>query len=144
MPHHIEITLHESLVHMAENLPLFAKLSFKNSLLRDLTMTELHTITLIGTLGAPRMSELAEKGHVTQGTMTGMINKLVQKDYVKRMRGATDRRVVRVELTARGRKIDKLHQEHHMNLIEKISGALTRAEQRQMVELIQKIAGALE
>jgi DNA-binding MarR family transcriptional regulator len=131
-------------MHMADNLPLFQKLSFKDSILKDLTMTELHTITLIGRLGAPRMSELAERGRVTQGTMTGMINKLVAKDYVKRMRGAADRRVVRVELTAKGRKIDKLHEEHHMNLIEKISGALTRAEQRQMVELIEKVARVLE
>jgi len=129
---------------MAENLPLFEKLSFKDSLMKDLTMTELHTITLIGRLGAPRMSELAERGRVTQGTMTGMINKLVKKGYAKRMRGAADRRVVRVELTARGRKTDKLHEEHHMNLIKKIAGALTRAEQRQMVKLIEKIARVLE
>jgi DNA-binding MarR family transcriptional regulator len=144
MPHHLEITLHESLVHMAENLPLFEELSFKDSLLKDITMTEVHTITLIGKLGAPKMSELAESAHVTQGTMTGMVNKLVKKEYVKRMRGAADRRVVRVELTTRGRKIDKLHEEHHMSLVEKISGALTRAEQREMVRLMKKVAGTLE
>lgn len=144
MTEHVERTLHESLMQMAENLPMFEKLSFKDSLLKDLTMTEVHTIMLIGRLGWPRMSELAERGSVTQGTMTGVVNKLVDKGYAKRSRGAEDRRVVRVGLTARGRRIDKLHERHHSELIDKIAHALTKSEQRQMVKLIRKIAAVLE
>ena len=139
-----EKNIYESLMQMAENLPLFKMLSFKNSMLRGLTMTEIHTIAIIGKLGSPRMSELAERGRVTQGTMTGMVDKLVGKGYVKRTRAAEDRRVVRVKLTARGRRVDKLHEQHHAELIAKIAGALTDSEQRQMLELIGKIAAVLD
>lgn len=144
MTEHVEKALYEVLLQMAENLPLFKKLDFSDSLPKNLTFTEMHTITLIGRLGAPRMSELAARGHVTQGTMTGMINKLVDKGYVKRTRGTEDRRVVQVRLTARGRQVDKIHEQHHMDLIDKIAHALTKSEQLQMVAMIHKIAAVLE
>jgi DNA-binding MarR family transcriptional regulator len=144
MTEHVEKALYEALLQMAENLPLFQKLSFGDSLPKNLTFTEIHTMTLIGRLGAPRMSELAARGHVTQGTMTGMINKLVDKGYVKRTRGTKDRRVVQVRLTARGRRVDKIHEQHHIGLIDKIAHALTKSEQRQMVKMIHKIAAVLE
>jgi DNA-binding MarR family transcriptional regulator len=144
MTEHVEKALYEALWQMAENLPLFQKLSFGDSMPKDLTFTEMHTMTLIGRLGEPRMSELAARGHVTQGTMTGMINKLVKKGYVKRTRGTKDRRVVKVSLTARGRRVDRIHEQHHLALIDKIAHALTKSEQRQMVKMIQKIAAVLE
>ena len=144
MTEHVEMALYEVLLQMAENLPLFKKLDLSDLLPKNLTFTEMHTMTLIGRLGAPRMSELAARGHVTQGTMTGMINKLVDKGYVKRTRGTKDRRVVQVRLTAEGRRVDKIHEQHHMDLIDKIAHALTKPEQRQVVKIIHKIAEVLE
>jgi DNA-binding MarR family transcriptional regulator len=89
------------------------------------------------------MSELAQRGHVTLGTMTVMINKLVKKGYTKRRRDAKDRRVVHVSLTARGRKIEKLHEEDHRRIIDMIMAVLTESEQKEIIRLIQKIATAL-
>jgi DNA-binding MarR family transcriptional regulator len=130
-------------MQIAENLPLFKQFSFGKGLFKDLTAQEVHTIMLIGRLDAPRMTELAERGHVTQGTMTVMVNKLVRKGYVRRMRDAGDRRVVRVTLTARGRQADKTHIALHKQMIDGILGALTEAEQEQAVQLIRKVVAAL-
>jgi DNA-binding MarR family transcriptional regulator len=68
----------------------------------------------------------------------------VGKGYVKRTRGTEDRRVVQVQLTAKGHRVDKIHEQHHIALIDKIARALTKSEQRQMVAMIQKIAAVLE
>ncbi len=130
-------------MQMAENLPLFRRLSLHTGPLRNLTPQELHTITLVGKMGSPRMSELAHRGHVTFGTMTVMVNKLVKKGYVKRMRDEGDRRVVLVSLTASGRKVNRLHEKFHRDMIERILALLTKSEQQQMAAIIQKIASAL-
>lgn len=135
-------TINQYLVQMAENLPLFERFSLNTGALKNLTMQEIHTVSLIRRLGTPRMSDLARRGHVTLGTMTVMINKLVDKGYVKRARDDKDRRVVRVALTARGRSADKLHMAYHKEFMDKILNALTESEQRQVVKLIEKIIAA--
>jgi DNA-binding MarR family transcriptional regulator len=137
------IEINDYLMQMAENLPLFRRLTLDAGPLRNLTPQELHTITLVGKMGSPRMSELARRGHVTLGTMTVMITKLVKKGYVKRMRDEGDRRVVLVSLTATGRKINKLHEKFHRDMIDSLLALLTKSEQQQIVHIIRKVAAAL-
>ncbi len=131
------------LTQMAENLPLIERLTLSAGPLKNLTTRETHAISLVGRLGSPRMSELARRGRVTLGTMTVMINKLVKKGYVKRSRDDKDRRVVHVSLTARGRKVDALHEQFHADMIDRVLSALTDSEQKQMARLIRKIATSL-
>ena len=131
------------LMQMAENLPLFRRLPHYTGLLKNLTAQELHTISLIGKMGSPRMSELAARGHVTLGTMTVTVSKLVKKGYVKRMRDEGDRRVVLVSLTASGRKANKLHEKFHKDMVDRFLALLTKSEQQQIVKIIEKIAVAL-
>lgn len=132
--------INENMMRMAENLPLFQRFALGSGPLKNVTMQELHTISLIGRLGFPRMSELARRGHVTMGTMTVMINKLVRKGYVKRERDDEDRRVVHVSLTARGRKANRVHEDLHQNVLDGVMGALTKTEQRQLAGIMQKLS----
>ena len=124
---------------MAENLPLIERFALGAGPLKGLTLKELHTIVLIEKLGAPRMSELAKRGHVTVGTMTVMVDKLVKKGVVKRIRGDDDRRVVRVALTSKGRKADRTHARMHKEVVDGILETLTKAEQEELARLIKKI-----
>ena len=135
--------INDYLMQMAENLPLFRRLPLHTGPVKDLTPQELHTITLVGKMGSPRMSELAARGRVTLGTMTVMINKLVRKGHIKRMRDEGDRRVVLVSLTASGRKVNKFHEKFHKDMIDSFLALLTKSEQQQIVQIIQKIAVAL-
>lgn len=135
--------INEYLMRMAENLPLFEKFTLKREL-QNLTPQELHTISLIAKMGSPKMSDLARRGHVTLGTMTVMINKLVKKGYVRRNRDTNDRRVVRVGLTGRGKRADTVHMDFHKNLIDRVLTSLTDSEQRQLVRLVQKVVASLD
>lgn len=135
--------INEYLMRMAENLSLIERFTAGSGPLKGLTTKETHTIALIGKLGAPRMTELARRGHVTLGTMTVMVAKLVKKGFVKRIRDDDDRRVVRVSLTAAGRKADRAHAKLHEDVIDGVLGALTEAEQQQLAGLIKKIAASL-
>jgi len=135
--------INEYMMQMAENLPLFRTLPLSTGLLKNLTPQEMHTIALIGKMGRPKMSELARRGHVTLGTMTVMVSKLVKKGYVNRSREAGDRRVVRVSLTARGRKVDKLHEQFHKDMVDRLMAMLTKEEQWQIVKIVRKITASL-
>ncbi|GAB4347864.1 MAG: MarR family transcriptional regulator [Candidatus Abyssubacteria bacterium] len=135
--------LNDYLVQMAENLPLFEQFNFNNRTIKDLTLQELHAIGLIGRLGAPTMSELARRGRVTNGAMTSMVNKLVKKGYARRSRNNSDRRVVHVELTERGRRANRHHQKYHEQVNARIMAVLSESEQLQAIKLMRKILGAL-
>ena len=143
MSEDVGAVINEYLMKMAEDLTLLERFTLSSGPLAGLTTKEMHTVSLIAKLGAPRMSELARRGHVTLGTMTVMIAKLVKKGHVKRIRDDDDRRVVRVNLTAAGRKADRAHEKLHKDVIDGILGALTESEQLQLVSLIKKIAGSM-
>lgn len=143
MSEDVGAVINEYLMRMAENLSLIERFTLSSGPLAGLTTKETHTISLIAKLDAPRMSELARRGHVTLGTMTVMVDKLVKKGHVKRIRDDDDRRVVRVSLTASGRKADRAHEKLHKDVIDSILGVLTESEQRQLARLIKKIAAAM-
>lgn len=68
----------------------------------DLTMPQLITLTAIRTLRICRMSDLAECTHQSAGTLTGIVDRLIDDDLVERVRDLDDRRVVHVRLTRSG------------------------------------------
>jgi DNA-binding MarR family transcriptional regulator len=53
------------------------------------------------------MRELSEKLYLHVSTMTGIVDRLVKKGYVQRERSKEDRRVVRLSITATGRRVIK-------------------------------------
>lgn len=75
--------------------------------------------------------------------VTRLIDRLVRDGLVTRDRGAEDRRVVYVAITARAqtllRKIDKPLAEHHKNHL----GRLTRADLKDLIRILEKARAAL-
>jgi len=69
----------------------------------DLSVAEMHTLEGIGLYSSRTMSETAATLEVTTGTLTVAIDRLVRKGYVERHRDLIDRRVVRIQLTKRGK-----------------------------------------
>ena len=53
--------------------------------------------------GPMKMSEFANSLHITAGAVTTASNLLIENGYISRFRNETDRRVVRLELTDKGR-----------------------------------------
>ncbi|MCU0494642.1 MAG: MarR family transcriptional regulator [Chloroflexaceae bacterium] len=77
----------------------------------DLTMPQMMTLYAIREAHICRMSELAEVTQQSAGTLTGIVDRLIDDGLVDRVRDAEDRRVVQVTLTLKGReKLDCLEQ----------------------------------
>jgi DNA-binding MarR family transcriptional regulator len=73
----------------------------------DLTMPQLKVILILWRGGPARMSELAAGLGVTLATATGVVDRLVEKDYIVREGLPGDRRVVICRLSDEGQEFMK-------------------------------------
>jgi len=68
-----------------------------------LTMPQMITLLAIHDRGSCRMGTLAEATQQSGGTLTGIVDRLIDDGLVERVRSANDRRVIEVTLTNEGR-----------------------------------------
>jgi DNA-binding MarR family transcriptional regulator len=108
--------INELLVKIYNNIMTYEEVSLQVAEYRDLSITEIHTLKAIGNNGKIGMSDVARKLAITHGTLTIAINRLVRKGYVLRNRIETDRRVVMVELSEKGKGAYELHEKFHQDI----------------------------
>lgn len=96
--------------------------------------------------GAPyrlKPSELARAQLVTPGGMTSRLARLERNELVRRRPDPDDRRVLTVELTAKGRKlVDRVLPEHVANEEQMLDG-LSRRERDELDRLLAKLLAGL-
>ena len=73
----------------------------------DLTVSQLLCMRQILADGPQPPSELAKRIYLSQATVTGILNRLENRELIRRDRIGPDRRVVTVSLTDHGRKMVK-------------------------------------
>lgn len=135
----INSTLNEILVKLFRNINTIEEQAVKSGEYKDMTTNDMHVIEAIGMDGAKNMSTVAKSLSVTTGTLTISVNSLVKKGFVDRVRSETDRRVVLVSLTAKGKKAFKQHQKFHEDMINAVVAQLDEDEkiilQKALVDL---------
>jgi DNA-binding MarR family transcriptional regulator len=67
-----------------------------------LTMPQMITLLSIHDSGSCRMGTLADATQQSGGTLTGIVDRLIDDGLVERVRSVNDRRVIEVTLTAEG------------------------------------------
>ncbi len=72
---------------------------------RGLTMPQLRLMYLLLQQDSRAVGELAEQMNVRHATVTGLTDRLVRQHLIERQADPDDRRVVRVALTAEGRRV---------------------------------------
>jgi DNA-binding MarR family transcriptional regulator len=107
----------------------------------ELSRQEIIAVRLLGYHGRHTMTLLAEEAGVAAATMTGIIDKLVERGLVRRQRRKGDRRVVEVTLTPSGEEAFHDSVEIHMRLAREMLMALDEAEQDAMLATLRKISG---
>ena len=89
-------------------------------------------------------TELCEAAQLTSGAMTHRIDRLEERRLVRRRAETSDRRSVRVTLTAQGRKqIDRVIGARMVDAADFVAG-LNRSEQRQLASLLRRVTKGLE
>ena len=95
---------------------------------KDLTNNDMHVIEAIGLGEGRNMSSIARQLNITVGSLTTAMNSLVNKKYVERHRSEEDRRVVFVNLTAKGIKAYHHHEDYHRQMTQAILDKLDEKE----------------
>lgn len=96
----------------------------------------MHIIEAIGIEEPRRMSDIAKRLDVTMGTLTTNMNSLEDKGYIVRERSKTDKRVVLVVLTPKGKKAFYHHRDFHKNMIKAIVKDLDEDEMKVMIKCL--------
>ena len=121
-------TLNEVLVNLFRDVMEIEQRALESSESQDLTNNDMHVIEAIGIQEPKNMSTIARTLSVTVGTLTIAMNSLVKKGYVIRQRGQTDRRVVYISLSEKGKAAYQHHARFHQEMIQSIVEQLTEDE----------------
>jgi DNA-binding MarR family transcriptional regulator len=105
----------------------------------DITNNDMHIIEAIGIEEPRKMSDIAKRLNVTVGTLTTNMNSLEKKSYIVRERSSTDKRVVLVILTDKGRKAFFHHRDFHKKMIKSIVGGLSDEEMKVMIKCLTNL-----
>ncbi|MEL6996819.1 MAG: MarR family transcriptional regulator [Pseudomonadota bacterium] len=91
-----------------------------------------------------KMSELSGQLRVSNGNVTGIVDRLVQNGLVERLAVPGDRRAMQVRLTGEGRSSFSEMADIHEGWIDEMLGGLGGGEADQMAEALRRIATRLD
>jgi len=100
-----------------------------------LSKSELFAMLIVERHGEVIMSKIADYINVSMSTATGIIDRLVKNGYLKRERSETDRRVVVIKLTDKGKRV----MEDFKSIISKYTNAIFDFLTEEEKELLQNI-----
>jgi DNA-binding MarR family transcriptional regulator/YHS domain-containing protein len=98
----------------------------------------------VGERGRVTMSELALACGPALSTMTGLVDRLERRGYLRRVRGAADRRVVHVELTPRGERAHRARLEADMRIVITLLDALPVRQRAAVARALGRVTAALD
>ncbi len=110
----------------------------------DISNNDMHIIEAIGVDELKNMSVIARKLSVTVSTLTTNMNGLEKKGYIIRERSRTDKRVVHVKLTDKGRKAFFHHRDFHRKMIRAIVKDLSEEETEVLYRCLVNLNSFLE
>lgn len=105
---------------------------------------EAQILLKVGDAGPVPMTDIADSVNLSLSSVTGIVDKLEEKKFVRRGRAEDDRRVVRVEILEAGMSAYKMVQEGHLEITRSILRSLSAKEQDQLLELFRKISANLK
>lgn len=105
-----------------------------------MTKEQFFVIRYLTTHGRCPASELADICGVNRSAITAMVDRLVLKGYVKRVRDGEDRRVVYLEATESGMQAQQEGQAKIRNLVESYLQELEEEEVEAFVNIYEKIS----
>ena len=105
----------------------------------SITLPQFDVLSELERAGDPlTMSQLSKELMVSNGNVTGVIDRLEKTGFAKRVRAEHDRRVQYIELTTKGRKeFNKMASQHEKWLADLLSD-LTLAEMGKLQDLLLK------
>lgn len=106
---------------------------------KELTLTQMNYLETISQLGNPNLTELAAELNLTKPTVKVAVDKLIEKDFIYRVKSDDDRRSAHFHLTVKAKLINHTHDFAHKQMAERIAGNLDETEVALLSMLLEKI-----
>lgn len=98
-----------------------------------INLPQYNAMSLLMTQGDMKMGEMAKQMGVTMGAATNLADKLVECGTVSRARDAKDRRVVRLALTAKGKRQVEEIEQTFVNFCTRVMGQIDGETRKQFL-----------
>lgn len=134
-------TINDILVNLFNEILKLEEEAIITDEFKDITNNDMHIIEAVGLSGENTMSVVAKKLGITAGSLTTSVNSLVNKKYVTRKRSEEDRRVVFLQLTAKGKRAYEHHREYHRQMTEAV---INKLDENEVPVLIKTLTGLSE
>ena len=104
-----------------------------------LSLVQLKILSIVQEKGAPTMKEIASALFITLPSTTSAIDRLVRDGQLNRIADENDRRVVRLEITDRGRSVYNKHYKDVSQRMDQILMQLSTQEMNDFAGILSKI-----
>jgi MarR family 2-MHQ and catechol resistance regulon transcriptional repressor len=108
-----------------------------------LTPPQFDIVATLGNTSGMTSKELGEKTLITKGTLTGVVDRLVDKKLVRRVALPSDGRCQIVQLTDQGEKLFARIFPAHLAHMERAFAQLSQKELNRITGSLQRLRGAL-
>lgn len=105
----------------------------------ELSMRQVYYLETILRMESPTFGEVAQKLEVTKPSVTAIVEKLIQKGYVKKIQSEEDRRTFHILPTTKAAEFSELHQATHRQMAQLLTQNLNETEIQQLAGLLQKV-----
>jgi DNA-binding MarR family transcriptional regulator len=105
---------------------------------QDLSLTQLRVLGILRDR-RPTMAELANHLGLERSTVSGLIDRAVQRGLVEKTTDPADGRSVRVSLTAQARRVEIAITAEIGELMVPLTGRLSAGEQQRLTDLLTKV-----
>ena len=136
--------VNDYLTSIFNNVLVIEESSLRGSQFKDVSIKEMHTIDVIGSMPNATPSDISKELLVTLGTVTTSLNNLERKGYIERRRSSIDRRVVHLSLTKKGRLLYRLHKRFHNRMVMQVVDGMSPEERQVMQKGLQNLYSFLE
>jgi DNA-binding MarR family transcriptional regulator len=109
----------------------------------EYTAAQINTLRAIAGKDEWRMSDLSHRLRVSAGSLTTMINRLIEAGLVERTRSQLDRRVVTVKLTEKGRQLLQASKQRAMRRLHALLDDLPPQEQARLNNALSEVVDVL-
>lgn len=109
-----------------------------------LTHSQGRVMLYLSLRGPQRMSDIARLLSIGMASATPIVNGLVQMKLVRRLPDPNDRRVVRVEPTAAGKRLHEELTQHHAQKLKRTFGHMGPDQQKEVLEHLRRVAALMK
>lgn len=104
-----------------------------------LNTTEFAVLELLYHSGDQPLQKIGDKILLASGSVTYVVDKLEEKEYLKRTQYEKDRRITHASITEKGKELLSEIFPKHWEQIEEITAGLTTEEKEEIIPLLKKL-----